>query len=83
MSTRQIFKSIIIVSGLVCIYSVNSFPGLINDTLSFEYKEESMSLLVQGNSDSKNILIFLHGGPGGSALELDNSTNFSEKNVKS
>jgi len=56
----------------------NDYNEMISDSIDFKYKNETMNLLVEGNMGSKRILIILHGGPGGSALVLNNSDNFSE-----
>jgi len=54
------------------------YKELISDSLNFKYKNETMNLLVEGNRKSKKILIILHGGPGGSSLQINNADNFSE-----
>jgi len=71
---------LIILTGLILsTYPVFAQGDTVKDSLRFVYMNESMNLQVEGNAASKNILIILHGGPGGSALELNNTLNFTER----
>jgi pimeloyl-ACP methyl ester carboxylesterase len=49
----------------------------VSDLFYLENQGASMPVLVEGNTASKVILIFVHGGPGGSAIGFNNDEDIS------
>ncbi len=66
---------------LVILISCNkeeiSSGNSISDLFFLENQGAKMPVLVEGNIDSKVILIFLHGGPGGTGIGFNNDANIS------
>ncbi len=54
-----------------------SSGNLISDFFYLENKGAKMPVLVEGNIDSEVILIFVHGGPGGTAIGYENTPDIS------
>jgi pimeloyl-ACP methyl ester carboxylesterase len=55
----------------------------VKDLFYVENKGANMAVLVEGNTASKVIVLFAHGGPGGTAIGFNNDeniTNYLEKN---
>ncbi len=55
-----------------------SISTSISDLFYLENQGAKMPVLVEGNTVSKVILIFVHGGPGGTAIGFNNDENISK-----
>jgi pimeloyl-ACP methyl ester carboxylesterase len=51
----------------------------IQDLFYVENKGAKMAVLVEGNIDSKVVVLFIHGGPGGTAIGFQNDENASSR----
>jgi pimeloyl-ACP methyl ester carboxylesterase len=75
-------KGILLLATIVGFFSCNreeiSLGTNISDLFYLENQGAKMPVLVEGNMASKVILIFVHGGPGGSAIAFNNEDNISK-----
>ncbi len=74
-------KLILLLPVFLCFFSCNkeeiSIGTNVSDLFYLENQGADMPVLVEGNTASKVILIFVHGGPGGSAIGFNNDENIS------
>jgi pimeloyl-ACP methyl ester carboxylesterase len=52
--------------------------AMVSDLFYLENQGAKMPVLVEGNTASKVILIFVHGGPGGTAIGFNNDENITK-----
>jgi len=61
------YLSFIALFFIISCQKENIPAGQISDSLWLEHKGAQMPILVEGNIESKTLLLILHGGPGGNA----------------
>jgi pimeloyl-ACP methyl ester carboxylesterase len=75
-------KSFLILSIFVAVFACKkeeiSIGTNVSDLFYLENQGADMPVLVEGNTASKVILIFVHGGPGGSGIAFNNDENISK-----
>lgn len=70
-------KAIIIISMIILNTCTHSL-GEMKPTFYFTIKDATMPVVVRGNVSSHVLILFLHGGPGGSAIKKIGLTAFNQ-----
>jgi len=68
---KRIFKitHVFYVAILLLSCEINSSEEVVNQTIYIDFEGTQMPLYLHGNGSKKQLLILLHGGPGGNGLE--------------